>query len=309
MTLDTSISHGDLRQIVAVAAEESTGDMWDGHHRFELARSDEKGELWVVKNLFGKGFRFSFYASFVDTGRIHLSTTIANYITTRPTYLGIPIWSATMVAHNAYIQFCRKVANTVVAADPTAKIQLRDAGGAAAAPAGGPLAIERPAGVVAPNPPLDNTPQVEPPPTELARRRPPPPPPQFHLSVAASDLLDDETHRVSRRGLTNWTLSSKDWSDLVVVASTVVGRHPQPVGAHDSPLAVVDESVSHTHARFTLSEGTLSVTDLGSRNGTWITLGDGTEFRCLPNIPREVGDGASIALGDFEILIAEGRAR
>lgn len=76
-----------------------------------------------------------------------------------------------------------------------------------------------------------------------------------------------------------------------------VDRLPVTLGRHESNLLRLDNAmVSRLHATLEWQNGTVVLTDLGSRNGT-IQRG----FAISPHTPRELGDEFLFAIGPFVI--------
>lgn len=74
-----------------------------------------------------------------------------------------------------------------------------------------------------------------------------------------------------------------------------IGREPEG----DRVLALPDDPLlSRTHAVITRRGGTLTVTDRGSRNGSWL---DGRRLR--PDAPTPLTDGSVLRLGDSLLLV------
>lgn len=88
--------------------------------------------------------------------------------------------------------------------------------------------------------------------------------------------------------------------------ATVVGRAPRP--QHDAaPLVLADptRSVSRDHALLEPVARGLSVTDLGSGNGTTVTTPDGSVVPLVPGRAQEAPPGSAIALGDLLVTVED----
>jgi serine/threonine protein kinase len=73
----------------------------------------------------------------------------------------------------------------------------------------------------------------------------------------------------------------------------VIGRNPA------SDIVLSSEKVSRTHARVTRRpDGTFTITDLGSANGTWLN-----NERLAPNVATNWTPGQTIRVGDFQITL------
>ncbi len=80
-----------------------------------------------------------------------------------------------------------------------------------------------------------------------------------------------------------------------VVEAMVLGRHSE-----QCDLVVAHGSLSRRHARLRLSDGRLTIEDLGSTNGTIV---DG--MRLPPETPRPLRDGAQVLLGEIRFVVSE----
>lgn len=127
--IDTALSASDLASICAQAAIESTGDLWKGKQRIDKTDEGDGWIVYVIKNALITWSKLLSFSVDIEAGesRRRLGTTIHTYTTTQPTVGGfIPVAATTMVAHHTYMQFAHKVANTVRAADPSARIVIRE---------------------------------------------------------------------------------------------------------------------------------------------------------------------------------------
>jgi pSer/pThr/pTyr-binding forkhead associated (FHA) protein len=80
-------------------------------------------------------------------------------------------------------------------------------------------------------------------------------------------------------------------------------RYPLPdgetiAGRGEVALRISDGFISRSHARFTVAEGSVTVTDLGSANGTFVA-GE----RLEPNVPAELTTGTAFTLGQTELVL------
>lgn len=82
---------------------------------------------------------------------------------------------------------------------------------------------------------------------------------------------------------------------IVTEAGLTAGRV-----AEDNDLDLFDQKVSRNHMRLDLRDGVVYVTDLGSRNGTW--LGD---TRLTANIEQVLDIGDGIRVGPFTLILRE----
>lgn len=337
--IDTVLSARDLAAICAQAAIESTGDLWNGKQKIDKVEDGDGWTLYVIKNsILGwqKPMSFSVDIS-ADDGRTKLTTTIHTYTTTQQTVLAfIPVSPKKMVAHHTYMQFAHKVANTVRAADPAARIRIREGvegassfSAPAPAPAPAPARVSTvapaslPAASTTPTPPTELLPPPPPPP---AATEPPPPPapspaaplaPPVHGTTSAvadpevttpqtDDALDDATRKVPRRprAARTWELVFPDGSTMPVSAMVFVGRDPAS-DISGAQFAIVPDSerlVSKTHAMFDVRDGTLFVTDLHSANGTFLLAPNGEETQSEPDAPTAMGAGWEVELGSYPII-------
>jgi len=101
----------------------------------------------------------------------------------------------------------------------------------------------------------------------------------------------DGTMVVQRPGFTPWVLSLDDGRTFVVQSRTVViGRRPESDDLGVQKLTINDDgrTISKTHARLDLVDGTWNVTDMGSTNGVVTTDAAGEEVDVQPGTPAAV---------------------
>lgn len=180
--IETVLSFEQVANLAQRAAQESTGDLMHGKHRIASVRSSERQIEFRINDYLITFKKFLvFHLDFESRGgRTWMSSRIDWYVTTQPTVGGfIPVGFKTMIGHYTYMQFVRNLAEQVRAADPGARVTLRE-GVAGAATSDAP----RPADAPAPKPPQPETFSVPPPPRAPAPApppvpslRPPPPPP------------------------------------------------------------------------------------------------------------------------------------
>lgn len=123
----------------------------------------------------------------------------------------------------------------------------------------------------------------------------------------------DEATRVApaRRaaGATAWVLHLPGTDPVRLASGTMLlGRGPAALTGWPQAmlLPVVDprKSVSKTHAALEVAQGgALRVHDLDSTNGVWLSYPNGDEVDVEPGTPVVVEDGATMHLGEFEILV------
>ncbi len=137
-------------------------------------------------------------------------------------------------------------------------------------------------------------------------RVPPPPlPPAAPATTQPGDL--DETRLTSTPdGVRRWEVVFDDGRRMTVEGAVALGRRPAapPSHATAAPVAVDDpkKSVSKTHAVLTAEAGALFVTDLHSTNGTTVTNVVGETTSCPPDVAVPVGDGCTVAIGEFAMI-------
>ncbi|MEA5456401.1 FHA domain-containing protein [Sinomonas sp. JGH33] len=177
--IETSLSIEQIANMSQRAAQESTGDLWNGKQRVVATRSsDRQIEFRVNDFLISFNKLMVFFLDLEErAGRSFASTRIEWYLTTQQTVAGfVPVSPKKMVAHHTYMQFGRNLADQVRAADPTARVTVRE--GAETAPSTAPPTT--PSGgeslsIIAP-PPLPST----------SLPLPPPPPPASPISPSQS---------------------------------------------------------------------------------------------------------------------------
>jgi hypothetical protein len=88
----------------------------------------------------------------------------------------------------------------------------------------------------------------------------------------------------------------KDPLKLSIVGSSIVGREDGSNQTHPDvdlmPFGGLEKGVSRVHAMFERSEGTLTIVDMGSSNGTHLN-----GQRLMPHQPRVLRDGDEIRFG------------
>ena len=125
---------------------------------------------------------------------------------------------------------------------------------------------------------------------------------------ASADDAGETQVSVPRRAAATWRLVVPGQPAAVLVGSALfIGRNPSLLAStpHATALSVDDpaRSVSKTHALIESVGAVLSVTDLGSTNGTFVTHPDGTDLQVLPNEKVDVKPGSTIELGEFEVHV------
>ncbi|MCS7309409.1 MAG: FHA domain-containing protein [Armatimonadetes bacterium] len=87
---------------------------------------------------------------------------------------------------------------------------------------------------------------------------------------------------------------------LVDAAGTVYTLRPgvNTVGRLNADVLLSDPSVSRSHARITVQDGTVTIEDVGSTNGTFVN-----GQKLTPQVPVTLGDGAEIAFGGTKLTL------
>lgn len=126
------------------------------------------------------------------------------------------------------------------------------------------------------------------------------------VSGADQDLGDLEQTRVSVAAprLPAVTLRADDGTERVVTGPVVIGRNPA-AGQGEVQFVLKDEtrSMSKTHLRLDGTGSDITVTDLGSTNGSAIVRADGSRESLVPNTPTVLPEGAALALGDRTLTV------
>lgn len=91
---------------------------------------------------------------------------------------------------------------------------------------------------------------------------------------------------------------------VTLTAPAVIGRDPDPAhgGPEAVPVPVADPSLSKTHLAISFAAGGFHVTDLHSRNGTFIEV-SGARTRCAPGVELAVPSGAVLVAGALVIEV------
>lgn len=104
-------------------------------------------------------------------------------------------------------------------------------------------------------------------------------------------------------------LELTDGRRINLSGTALIGRNPAPRPGEraDHLIAVPDpaRSVSKTHLLIGVDRGGVYVKDRDSTNGTVVTLGDGQQILCGADQQVRLPQGASIAFGDYGIIVAD----
>ncbi|ACQ81456.1 FHA domain containing protein [Beutenbergia cavernae DSM 12333] len=99
---------------------------------------------------------------------------------------------------------------------------------------------------------------------------------------------------------------------ITITGSGVLGRRPQPRSGEkaDHVIEVEDpgRSLSRTHIRFGVSDGSFWVEDAGSANGTWVAAPDGATTQVREGSRVDVVSGGEIRLGERRIVVERWQA-
>ncbi|WP_245851263.1 RDD family protein [Brachybacterium vulturis] len=130
---------------------------------------------------------------------------------------------------------------------------------------------------------------------------------QTRLTVADDPLGDLEQTRISAVQLPavkQLRLSTDDGGERIVEKAVVIGRNPAAPG--EEVLFVMKDdtrSVSKTHLRIDGTGDEVTVTDLGSTNGSSILRADGSRESLVPDSPTVLPTGAQVTLGDRTVTV------
>ncbi|AXK45599.1 RDD family protein [Brachybacterium saurashtrense] len=99
-------------------------------------------------------------------------------------------------------------------------------------------------------------------------------------------------------------LVTDDGAERIVEGAVVVGRNPS-AGEGEVLFVMRDEtrSVSKTHLRVDGTGDDITVTDLGSTNGSAIQREDGTRESLVPDTPTVLPEGARLSVGDRTLSV------
>ena len=132
---------------------------------------------------------------------------------------------------------------------------------------------------------------------------------QTRLTAAEEPLGDLEQTRLSAVQLPpvkKLRLTTDDGGEREVEKAVVIGRNPSAPG--DEVLFVMKDdtrSVSKTHLRVDGTGDDVTVTDLGSTNGSSILREDGSRESLVPNTPTVLPTGAQVTLGDRTLSVEQ----
>lgn len=269
--VETSLGFEQLANMAQRAAQESTGDLLNGKHRIaHVKSSDRQIEFRINDYLISFKKYLVFYLDFEDReGRTWMSSRIDWYVTSRPTVGGfIPIGFTTMVAHHTYLQFVRHLAEQVKAADPQARVRIRE--GTAESAAGGrsegadqasrpPARTEGPIGSAS----ADGLPPLPPSRPRSPYQQPPPPPPRPAVIGPGADRSGGRSAPV----VTSVPGMPSRSSTPVAPAASSQPSHYDSVA---DQLFAEDARLSHTRA--VLSGGAVQAWSLRLPNGVEVPL-------------------------------------
>ena len=188
---ETALTVENVANMAQRAAHESTGDVLRGKHRIVSVRSGDREIEFRVNDYLISFNKLMVFLVTLDHrgGRTYVSTTIDWYMTSQTTVNFIPVSTKKMVAHHTYMEFAGNLAQQIRAADPTARITIREGvqgaqptasvGAAnASADSAAPVAAVG-VGLPVPPPPASSgaVPPPPPPPSRPGALPPPPPPP------------------------------------------------------------------------------------------------------------------------------------
>lgn len=181
---ETALPIETVANMAQRAALESTGDLLKGKHRIVSVKSTDRSiEFRINDFLISFNKLLLFTLTFTErNGRVFASTSIDWYLTSQTTVGGfIPVSAKTMVAHHTFMQFVRNLAAQIAAADPTARITMREgvqavAGASAPSISSSPPTPAAAVPPVPPPPPAPAAAAVLPPPAAPIPAVPPPPP-------------------------------------------------------------------------------------------------------------------------------------
>ncbi|MBN9224045.1 MULTISPECIES: FHA domain-containing protein [unclassified Microbacterium] len=180
---ETALSIENVANMAQRAAHESTGDLLRGKQRIVSVRSGDREIEFRINDYLISFNKLMVFLVTLDArgGRTYVSTSIEWYMTSQTTVNFIPVSTKKMVAHHTYMEFAGNLAQQIRAADPTARITIREGvqGAQASRP---PAPIPSAPAVTAPPPPPAPSAvgaAVPPPPAPGGTRSavPPPPPP------------------------------------------------------------------------------------------------------------------------------------
>lgn len=124
---------------------------------------------------------------------------------------------------------------------------------------------------------------------------------------APADLGDLEATRISPMRLPavkKTRLTADDGTERIVEKAVVIGRNPS---SQDGEVLFVlkddSRSVSKTHLRLDGTGDEVTVTDLGSTNGSTILREDGSRENLVPGAPTVLPTGAQLTLGDRTLSV------
>lgn len=130
---------------------------------------------------------------------------------------------------------------------------------------------------------------------------------QTRLSEPDESLGDLEQTRISPVRLPDvkkLRLTADDGAERIVERAVVIGRNPSAPG-NEVLFVLKDDtrSVSKTHLQIDGTGDDITVTDLGSTNGSTVLREDGTRENLVPNSPTVLPAGAQLTLGDRTLSV------
>jgi len=123
--------------------------------------------------------------------------------------------------------------------------------------------------------------------------------------------IDDDPTTVSPRRVppaVSATVVASTGQRFQIGGRVLLGRRPSPAPGeeYDAVLVLVDDgkTISKTHLELNASEERITVTDLGSGNGTVIETPGEPPVRCVTGVPHPVPRGSRLVLGRQYLVVA-----
>lgn len=129
LTARTTLSRERVLELARAAAAATVGNAWDGRKELRLTASGPDGDRYAIHGaLLHKPHQLDFrlmVADVEDGARREVATEITWYVQTQSKiFLVIPFGTATMLAHDAYLEFAQHLAQRLSAEDPAATVTI-----------------------------------------------------------------------------------------------------------------------------------------------------------------------------------------
>lgn len=129
LTARTTLSRERVLELGRASAAATVGNAWDGRKELRLTASGPDGDTYAIHGaLLHKPKQLDFRVTVADVedgARREVVTQITWYVTTQSKiFLVIPFGTASMLGHQAYLEFAQDLAQRLSAEDPAATVTI-----------------------------------------------------------------------------------------------------------------------------------------------------------------------------------------